>query len=60
MAEMASPPRRSEDLLSKASPRVCDVTSMAQKSRSVELGKLKTLHIDAFPRIAPDDRINYL
>lgn len=33
--------RRSEDLLSKASPRVCETTTMAQKSRSVELDRIQ-------------------
>nr|CDI53925.1 putative protein [Melanopsichium pennsylvanicum 4] len=32
--------RRSEDLLSKASPRICDSTMMAQKSKSVELDRI--------------------
>ncbi|SPO24322.1 uncharacterized protein UTRI_03590 [Ustilago trichophora] len=33
--------RRSEDMLSKASPRICDTSSMAQKSRSVELDRIQ-------------------
>ncbi|SPO23878.1 uncharacterized protein UTRI_03590_B [Ustilago trichophora] len=33
--------RRSEDLLSKASPRICDTSTMAQKSRSVELDRIQ-------------------
>ncbi|CDU26185.1 uncharacterized protein SPSC_06379 [Sporisorium scitamineum] len=35
------PMRRSEDLLSRASPRVCDSIPMAQKSRSVELDRIQ-------------------
>ncbi|CCF52691.1 hypothetical protein NDA11_004530 [Ustilago hordei] len=35
------PTRCSEDLLSKASPRVCDASTMAQKSRSVELDRIQ-------------------
>lgn len=34
--------RRSEDLLSKASPRACDTSTMAVKSRSMEMGKYLT------------------
>lgn len=35
------PARRSEDLLSRASPRVFDSTTTAQKSRSVELDRIQ-------------------
>ncbi|CBQ73494.1 conserved hypothetical protein [Sporisorium reilianum SRZ2] len=35
------PMRRSEDLLSRASPRVCDTMTMAHKSRSVELDRIQ-------------------
>ncbi|TKY88485.1 hypothetical protein EX895_002473 [Sporisorium graminicola] len=43
------PTRRSEDLLSRASPRVCDTMTMAYKSRSVELDRIQLLPSKVVP-----------